>query len=42
MRVAGTIAAVLVRLVAAFWLLGERSGTALPAFAYRHQHIERV
>ena len=40
MRTGGIITAFIVVLVAAFWLLGEHSGTALPAYAYRHQHIE--
>jgi hypothetical protein len=35
-------AAPVVLLVAAFWLQGDRSGTALPAFAYRHQHIQEA
>lgn len=38
-RVAGIIGTVVALLVAAFWLLGEHSGIALPAYADRHQHI---
>ncbi len=42
LRIGGITAALVIVLVAAFWLLGDHSGITLPAYAYRHQHIEEA